>query len=278
MRTLLFLLPFFFLSLSQPLWAYESAVRLPDEDWQTALEREIQKASPKKKLFFESTETALNRAEYYTPNFDVRSLPEWGGTAVELQTAFEKVRDERIYPDSNRPGFSRRSTWLFPDDGCYVRAAHASRMYQQLGRPAPGRVFAFGRLRAKTNFASSGTVWWSYHTAAAYRIGNQALVTDPAVDPHQPLFLEQWLARIAKDVNQVRIAVCDTNAYSPSRVCFGGKPISEKRFLNHQKAFFDDEWSRVRSVNMNPERLLGNEPPWTRLIFGPYGLAVLGLN
>lgn len=279
MRTAILFQILFSLFLSQSLWAFESAVRQPGEDWEQALTKSIQASEAPQSLLFDSGRSAMSEAEYYRPNFDVRSLPEWNGSTSDLQVAFEKVRDERSYTENNRPNFLRRSSWLYPDDGCYTRAAHAVKSFERLGRPQPGKVFAFGRLRVKTNFAGNGsnTVWWSYHVAAGYRIGHRAIVIDPAVDPHQPLFLEDWLSRITKDVSRVRVALCESNTYSPTRLCRGARPVSDKHFLNHQKGFLAKEWTRVRNLKMNPERILGSEPPWARLIFGPHGLAAIGL-
>src|SRR3990167_1016626 len=36
---------------------------------------------------------------------------------------FEKLRDIRYFSDTEKKGFSRRISWLFPDDGCWTRAA-----------------------------------------------------------------------------------------------------------------------------------------------------------
>lgn len=259
-------------SCSQGGLAVESAVRQPGEDWQTALSRAMEKNTDDHGLFSRSG-SALGSAQAYSENLDIEALPEWRESGSELQLAFERARDERVYSQGNRPEFLRRSSWLYPDDGCYVRAAHAVYSFGRQNKLLPGKIFVFGRLRIQSGFSASGKVWWSYHVAAAFRIQNRALVIDPSIDPHRPLFLKEWLSHMSKDLNKVRIAVCDTNAYSPSRNCFGSAPISEERLSQHQRSFLDNEWSRVKSVQLNPERLLGDEPPWARLIFEPHGLA-----
>lgn len=137
----------------------------------------------------------------------------------------------------NKPHFLRRTTWLYPDDGCYMRATHAAQSFERAQKIRPGKVFAFGNLKYKTIYSKRGAVYWWYHVAAAFRIGDQAIVIDPAVELAHPLSLEEWMKRIAPKVGKSKVAVCDTYAYTPRSSCVGGSQKQEAGFQKAQKSF-----------------------------------------
>jgi hypothetical protein len=57
---------------------------------------------------------------------DQSKIPKWE-TAALVENAFLRVRDSRFMFTPARPEFARRSSWLYPDDGCYARAALAKK-------------------------------------------------------------------------------------------------------------------------------------------------------
>ncbi len=241
-----------------PLVAQVSAERAPEESWETALARNSALASDIQM----SGRSASSSARFYTENFDVSSLPEWNQSWEELKKSFERLRDERPYYHSSRPQWARRATWLYPRDGCYARAAHSARSFEKNNQARPGKVFAFGNLKMKTAYDTRGSVYWSYHVAAAFRWNNEAYVMDPSVEPSQPLPLRDWLSRISAQPSRVKVAVCDSYAYVPGSLCLGGSSRQESGSENHLIGFLPREWNSLVALRMNPEKLVGDSPPW----------------
>jgi hypothetical protein len=193
---------------------------------------------------------------------DLPELPEWTSTRESLLEAFEKVRDDRRYNEKDRPDFLRRSTWLYPRDGCYARADHVNRVLRESGYQELGKIFVFGHLRLNTKYEKSGWVYWWYHVAPAIRIDNQVLVFDPAVDSRGPLTFATWIARISRDTRDVKISVCDGNAYSPDGICMGSKSNHEDESMADQIEYLPLEWNKLLSLGYLPEIALGDSPPW----------------
>ena len=233
-----------------------SAERSPDESWYHALMRQIPAT--------ESLQgrTALSSARYFRDDVDLSILPVWKGSAQELISLVKQVRDERIYEHSGDKGFLRRSTWLYPNDGCFARAEHVARGFARRGLVRPGKVLAFGNLRFATTYGPRATVYWSYHVAAAFRIGGRAYVIDPVAQPGGILPLKEWLHRISGEPYNVRVAICDTNAYSPSTSCSGAGTVHQGSFFSHQLSYLAPEWNRLVNSGFDPRKALGENPPW----------------
>jgi hypothetical protein len=246
---------------SSLVFAQETAVREPNENWQSALARAIRK-NPTSFENWARGQSVTSSAKLYKDGFDVSTLPQWYGTDAELLAAFQKLRDERPYVQSNRPTFPRRASWLYPQDGCYARAAHSARSFEKDQKTRPGKVFAFGNLKMKTDFGPHGVVYWSYHVAAAFRIGDQAIVLDPSAEPSRPLLLQEWLGRMNSRPQNIRVAICDTYAYSPGSICVGGSANQENNSVSHQVSWLPREWNWMISLKKNPELILGSQPPW----------------
>jgi hypothetical protein len=251
-----------FLISANPLLAQESAIRQPGQNWREALEiQSLQNAVFREQA---TNRSAMGESITYEEGFDISYLPVWTGSEQQLQMAFEKMRDERPYVSSSQPDFPRRSTWLYPRDKCYTRAGHAARSFEKQNWNRPGKIFAFGDLSYKTEFDPRGATHWSYHVAAAYRVGNRALILDPSVDFNHPLSLPAWLATFTKRPTSVEIAVCDTYSYSAGSRCRGNSTISEDRSIRQQIELLSTEWNSLVNLNKNPSRLLGDQPPWLR--------------
>lgn len=243
---------------------FESAQAYPGETYEQARARHARKNPG----FYDEIEAASSGSAYaykqnVSPHIDFSVLPLWVHGADKLEKAFQRVRDARIYTDANNR--KRRATWLYPIDGCYTRAAHDRRGFERLGYKPPGKVFAFGTwatLRAKTPFAPNGKAWWGFHTAAAYRLGNRAIVLDAAIDPNRLLPFEEWVALIAPDPSKISVSVCDSNAYAPSQTCRGGSNQQDYWAKDQLSNYLDDEWRNLVDLGYDPNRLLGDFPPW----------------
>lgn len=220
-----------------------SPIRAPGQDWQEAL--------AKQGLILSETEAP-----------DAKNLPEWKGTLEELQAAFEKARDEAAYPNTASKNFKRRSPWLFPLDGCYAKSSHVAQSIERQGLVRPGKIFTFGHLRLKTPFDPRGWVYWSYHVGTGYRYGNQIIVLDPSVNYKSIMTFPDWLILTAKHPETIRVKFCDTFAYSPSWACVGGSRQQERATYSHILDLLPSEWNNLKNLHMDPEKLLGDEPPW----------------
>lgn len=259
---------------------FESAQAYPGETYEQAQKRHEARHKRERPNFFEdvpqrpnddvsraTSGSAYGHKQNFHVNIDVSLLPEWKTGAAKLEEAFQKIRDVRLYTDRSHTQFKRRATWLYPINGCYTRAAHMARGLERLVRLKPGKVFAFGTwatLRAKTPYAPNGKAWWSFHTAAAYRLGNRAMVLDPAVDPNRILPFEEWVGLIAPDPSKISVSICDGNAYSPSQTCVGGSNKQDYWAVDSLEGDLDDEWNSLVNLGLNPTKLLGDFPPWKK--------------
>lgn len=192
---------------------------------------------------------------------DYSVLPEWD--SVEQATeAFGEVRDRRFLTSEAQPDFPRRSTWLYPDNGCYARADLVIRNLALFRYPAAGKIFIFGDLALVTRNSPSGYVEYWYHVAVALRVGGAVLVLDPAVDAARPLQVDEWIARLQGNSQALALTVCKSSAYGPFSSCLSGVGAESARALDDQTRFLDAEWQRLVELGRNPVVELGDAPPW----------------
>jgi hypothetical protein len=237
----------------------ESAYRPPEESFAAAANRWADVYSSATR----DPRSVFNQSRPYIRVLDTSSIPVWSKGLDTLQEAFEFARDARVYYDPLLPEFPRRTTWLYPQDGCFIRAEHVANTFQKAGHVLPAKVFAFGRLQLKTPFARGGSASWWYHVAAAVQVDGKAYVLDPSVEPSGPIQLDEWLKRFApKDARTLRVSFCDHNAYGPQSRCTGGPERDERRSLETQSYYLPLEWETVNSLGYKPLDILGDLPPW----------------
>lgn len=186
---------------------------------------------------------------------------EWESVAV-MTERFSRLRDHRFMSTVNKPGFLRRSSWLYPDDGCFARAALAVRNLVQWNFTAPNKVFAFGNLRVKTANAPGGEVTWWYHVAPLVEVNGEKYVLDPAIEPGGPLKLGEWLARMSERPEDIEVSVCGSGAYTPNDSCAKTTDGVESYAETDQVWFLEQEWQRLLDLQRDPEQELGDNPPW----------------
>jgi hypothetical protein len=179
-----------------------------------------------------------------------------------MNERFAKFRDVRWLETSDHPGFQRRSSWLYPDDGCFARAALAIMHLTQWAFPAPSKIFVFGDLTVNTVNSPSGLVNWWYHVAPIVQVGNQKYVLDPALDPRQPEKLEVWLAKMAGDIHHLEVAICASGSYTPDDSCDHVTDGVEAMASDDQISYLQSEWERLVELKRNPVNELGEKPPW----------------
>ena len=189
-------------------------------------------------------------------------VPEIGAT--DLQKSFEFAREEKFFVDSDsRP---RRATWLYPDDGCFVRAVVAANMIEKSFGIKAAKIFAFDNLTVKTENSPSGEVSWWYHVAAMTKVVDPLTkketfyVYDPAISPRAPMEVRQWLQ--AMHAPNAEIAICASEAYDPDSDCATGTAAALGRAKNEGQWYLPSEWYRLKDLGRDPSRELGDNPPW----------------
>jgi hypothetical protein len=246
-----------------------SAKRDFKEDWHTKIRRDsnFQHTIYGESVFWEddNKRPALLDTVAVWPNYKV------------IQDNFNKLRDFRYFNDTEVPGFGRRVTWLFPDDGCWTRDAAVIKdlfgpfmnMSNRFSRPS--KIFAFGSLCVNTKNSPQGAVAWWYHTAPIVRDGetNEAYVLDPSVNPYAPEPVEKWVA----DISQ-RTGVCSmtTSYVEKFNICngYGADPYetckntydTEDWAERQQEEFRIYERERQAELGRKVNEVLGDNPPW----------------
>lgn len=246
-----------------------SAIRAPGQSWQEALlARPLHTRASVETSAADSSEapdSAMKVARTYDEEMDFARLPDWPYDKKKLLEVMRVVRDDRRYFHPENPKFARRALWLYPYNGCFVRAAVIAQKFEEKGLPRPGKVYAIGDLKAKTKYDQRGWVYWSYHVAPAYRVGGEVIVMDPALAPTRLLRFKEWLKLISVADSSVKVAVCSTYSYSPIDSCLRGERDQERSTVSHLISYLPDEWKRLTDLGYEAERLLGDEPPWRPL-------------
>tara|TARA_B110001454_G_C12723230_1_gene435966 strand:+ start:868 stop:1668 length:801 start_codon:yes stop_codon:yes gene_type:complete len=188
-------------------------------------------------------------------------VPAYQSVTVAAQ-AFAKLRDTKFIKDSNH-NMVRRSSWLYPDDGCFARAALAVQNLKTWKMPAPAKLFIFGNLTVKTNNSPNGSVSWWYHVVPIVMVGQQPVVFDPAINSAGPMYLKDWIATMTTNLKTVSFSICKPSSYAPSSPCAADSNSSDPA-LDHQMMYLTAEWDRVTEMKRDPTKELGDYPPWSR--------------
>ncbi len=206
--------------------------------------------------------TALDEATLWT-KIDKEKMQDWENADL-VKEAFEKVRDTRFLKIKEMPDFPRRSSWLYPMDGCFARAGLAARNLQDWKYPEVYKVFVFGDLSVDTKNSPHGTVNWWFHVVAAVRQGEQIYVFDPAIESKQALTLKQWLETMTKDLSNVKVSLCDAKTYMPDDTCSGKQSQLPDWGAEDQLYYLDLEWENLLDLKREPKEELGEAPPWLK--------------
>lgn len=193
-------------------------------------------------------------------NVDLSDAPSY--SAAELSAAFFAARDTRFIDAADQRGLWRRASFLYPDDGCFARAAAMNELLADDGFSRPKNVFAFGWLRALTPNSPWGEVSWWFHVAPLVMSGGVAYVLDPSIEASRPLTLAEWIDAQAPR-EQVEVSVCSAFATSPSDLC--GAQQREGAWYRAQEDevwYLGAEWDRQVELGRDPWVVLGSSPPW----------------
>lgn len=205
-----------------------------------------------------------------------KNVPTWSD--ADIQTQFAAMRDTRYLQDNLHPDPSpRRISWLYPEDGCEMRAELAASMAGDAGKTRPYKLFAFavaqngdGLLRVYTPNATDGIVRWPWHVAPVVRnsAGN-AIVLDPAIEPYRPLPWQEWLATMVDDMGSYNlpnsgVVVASSYAYdNMSDTKAGAESCKRDQALGDEEdQYLGLEWDLQGSLGRTPSVVLGPSPPW----------------
>jgi hypothetical protein len=183
------------------------------------------------------------------------------------QDVFSLARGPRWLPDPNprlmNANRDRRSSFLYPQDGCSARADAMAYYVQR--RAALGKIFAFSaapnRLTVNTANVPGGVVAWWYHVADCYQNpqGN-VMVIDPSLFPNSAVTAANWVGALA---NAAQVVICNTGTYAPSDPCNAPAPAMQAwydRFSPDQRTLLNAEWNNVVALGRNPQTQLTTSP------------------
>lgn len=239
-----------------------SQKRLTQETFQQAFNR-IKATIPQNKIqTFLVKETPLNK-KVAIKDIDF-SLAPTVITYEELIHMFQIVRDSRFLYAQDNPEFPRRISWLYPDDGCFSRAAVMGIKLESEHLNRPAKIFAFGELVIQTPYSSVGTVSWWYHVAAVVNYMGVHYVFDPALNSEAPMLVEDWYHAMGMEESEQGV-VCNAYTYDPFDNCFKATSKSDIFAQTDQAEYLSWEWSRIESLGFDPVALLGEKPPWATI-------------
>lgn len=277
----------------------QSAIRAPNEPYEFAAQRSYKSYKIKKNQAWvrHLTEPARRPLEPFSLQQDqelqdqelqnqqqLGSLDTWDegtayGQATELQylkvnevpqvedqetlnALFNEIRDERMLK-SPQVKFLRRATWLYPDDGCFNRAALAVQTLKKKDI-APVKLFIFGNLKVKTPYSPDQSVSWWYHVVPSFRVGKEIYAFDPAIEAKRPLKLQEWAERmkIADRKQELKFSICPHNTYTPYDLCEEAEDPSSEELQIDANHFLRAEFDRLKSLGRDPIQDLGDLPPW----------------
>ena len=237
-----------------------SAFRFPSESFTEAYQRYLLRLNATTGTIQQGS-VLKSAVPFEQLNF--RNVTQWPNIESAV-TAFKKVRDTRFIsaPTPNSETMMRRSSWLFPDDGCFARAALAGQNLQKWGAPRPSKVFIFGSLNVKTKNHPNGSVSWWYHVVPIVIVKQQALVLDPAIEPTQPIPLKDWILKMTSDLSKVKLSLCHPTAYGPNSPCLASS--NDDGAIRDQMNYLRFEWNRLVEMKRDPLLELGDSPPWPK--------------
>lgn len=239
-----------------------SAARKPGETVAQAYARNhtprIGQIQPQQPIVHQSV---YNAKKPVSQGIDVDQAPIWSSEASN-ENVFAEIRDERFLQHDD---FDRRISWLYPDDGCFMRAEMATNKLIEKSYPAPSKLFIFGELQTNTPNSTNGFVTWWYHVVPIYNVNGQAVVFDPSVDPKRPLPVMEFVQLINANnmpLESIEYAICSSHTVTPYDDCNAPSVQPPEKLINEMGYFLDLEWSRLEQLNRDPYQELGEAPPW----------------
>jgi len=206
----------------------------------------------------------------YKKNVDSeKSVPSWDVSPSDFDGFFDSARFDRYLEWDEQPEFKRRSTWLYPDNGCWYRAEiYVTLIVDFMTAKFPGKKFAtpkkhfaFGDLAAKSSSIRGGIVRWGWHVAPLIRLNDGKLyVMDPALNG-DAVHKEGWykLMMSEPDAKITGFVTCDTETYKTENSCFNAKQVDPQSLGCEIQGFLATEWERQIHLGRDPKIVLGDD-------------------
>ena len=183
------------------------------------------------------------------------SVTSWSSYEV-MQERFEIIRDSQFLVWKKRPEMKRRIPWLYPTDGCWIRAVLFNREAFRLYAPLPQTIYAFGNLSMETPNHRWGKVGWWFHVASIVQVRNEKFVMDPSMEMSRPLPVKEWVERMG-DPQKIKVAVCGSATFSPGDNCAKETNGMELTAVSASQFYLGQEWENLKTLGRNPEQELG---------------------
>lgn len=124
-------------------------------------------------------------------------------TALTKKQSDELVRRMRGRACSLPIPDSRSIPFLYPDNGCWVRAQRMCELMAETGIVA-GKIWIYGDLQVRTANHQNGIVRWDWHVAPVVRLSgsSQYRVIDPGLSDEKSLSRSEWV-RAQGDPNAI---------------------------------------------------------------------------
>lgn len=249
---------FFLMTASFAQYTVVSPYRDPQRDWQTYA-YSIESKSKSKKL---KIPTPSRRAVSWS-DFDSDAVKKMNLSRTELQEMFFFIRDQRFFLDPQSQGFKRRIPWMYPDNGCPIRAEWVVRkLKEKYENVELSKVFIFGNLSMQTEYHPDGEVTWWYHVAPGVNVSGEVYILDPAASFERPFKLQEWIDALGGAFG-VKLSVCEPGTLDVWSDCTLKKnPYQNTSLLNQLTLLLKYERSRVNELGYRSRDVLGETPPW----------------
>jgi len=242
------------------LYADNSQKRLEQERFEQAYARVKKSLTPLQlhQLMFDNDTAVGNKRPF--DQIDFSQVVEVS-SYDELILIFKTIRDARFLHAKNNTQFERRISWLYPDDGCFARAAMAGIKLETEHLIRPSKLYSFGELTVNTPYSPNGYVGWWYHVAPVVKYMGVPYVLDPAINANAPMTAGEWFATMGV-TDEIEGTACNSYSYGPFDKCIKATDQSGKKAQKDQIKYLDLEWQRVSHLGFDPILILGANPPW----------------
>lgn len=227
------------------------ATRLPGQDFKKLVEKFRPRQNTRGTSAYDAAEDL--------DKLDVSKAPE----EKRIEEVFNYLRDHRELVEDDDPTFLRRITWLYPADGCWLRATVAGHWATRQGYATPSRLFIFGNLGLDTpNDVNHHVTWW-YHVAPVLKNAQgKLMVMDPAIDPSHPLTVEEWVKPMLPSLKYAQVSLCSSHTFEPFDDCATTTSPNESKAEAQIAEYLVEEKENLVELNRDPKEELGEHPPW----------------
>ena len=193
---------------------------------------------------------------------DISNIQSWDNIS-QVNDIFTSGRDSRfLILDFEKALDKRRILWMFPEEGCFVRAEVLKNHIEKLGFPEVKKLFVFGDLGIESPNIVKGNVTWWYHVAVAVKVDDKMMVIDPSISDDKPLTVAEWSNKLSSTPEDLTYSMCDADTFGPLHSC-----TNPPRFTAYITDFLQAIFLRLESSNLvtlqrDPLQELADNPPW----------------